>query len=77
MQMENRTGHLLFHQAVQSVEAFAAYLKQQERRFAPHPGFGGRKQSGSTYILSKIEEALSHARRDGAKLTGQADLLDY
>jgi hypothetical protein len=77
MQMENRTGHLHFHQAVQSVESFGTYLRAQERKLAAHPGFGGRSRSGSAYILAKIQEALTHARRENAKLTGQADLLDY
>jgi hypothetical protein len=77
MQMENRTGNLLFHQAVQIVEGFQTYLRAQERELSAHPGFAGRKLSGSAYVLAKIQEAMTHARRENASVTGQADLLDY
>lgn len=76
MQVENRSGHLYLHQYVQMGEAFESYLRAQESSFLSHPGFAGRKQSGSRYILTKIQEALTFARRENAKLSGQADLLD-
>lgn len=77
MQMENRTGHLYFSQAVQAVESFESYLRAQDQKLSSHPGFSGRKRSGSKYILSKVQEALTHARKENARLSGQADLLDY
>jgi hypothetical protein len=76
MQTENRTGKLPFYQAVRIVEGFESYLRSQIQELAAHPGFGSRPQSGSAYVLGKIGDALTYARRENDKTTGQADLLD-
>jgi hypothetical protein len=77
MQTENRSGQVYFHQSLQLVEAFESYLRKQNQMLSVHPGFAGRKQSGSVYVLSKIQEALTFARKADARVTGQADLLDF
>jgi len=76
MQAENRSGGLAYYQVVQLVEGFEAYLRRQSAELASHPGYSGRSKSGSSYILGKIQEALTFARKDNAKVTGQPDLLD-
>jgi hypothetical protein len=77
MQTENRIGRLPFYQAVQVVENFEGYLRKQNAELAAHPGYAGRARSGSGYVLAKVAEAIQFARRDVAKATGQADLLDF
>ncbi|HEX3810316.1 MAG TPA: hypothetical protein VHW02_11530 [Rhizomicrobium sp.] len=76
MQAENRSGHLLFHQAVQLVEAFETYLRHQSKTLAVHPGYAHRKLSGSVYVMEKIKEAIKHARNERSKYSGQGDFLD-
>jgi hypothetical protein len=76
MQAEHRTGAPQFHQSVRIVEGFEAYLRRQQRELSAHPGYAALKHSGSAYILSKVQEALTHARRENARVSGQADLLD-
>jgi hypothetical protein len=76
MQMESRAGYIYFHQAVQLVQGLQSYLRRQCEEFRAHPGFADRPHSGSEYILGKIEDALTYARKEGAKATGQPDLLD-
>jgi len=76
MQTENRSGRVLFNQSVQVVTAFEVYLRRQRHEFDSHPGFAGRAHSGSNYILSKITEALTHARRETVQASRQPDLLD-
>lgn len=76
MQVENRTGHIHLHQAVGMVEGFESYLRKQERQLALHPGYDDLQKTGSKYILSKVGEALTFARKETAQISGQADLLD-
>ncbi len=77
MQTENRNGWLLYHQSVQLVQSFEAYLRHQSERLASHPGYAGRVKSGSAYILAKLQEAVTFARDENARVSGQADLLDF
>ncbi len=77
MQAENRAGQIGSFQAVQAVEGFQSYLRNQQSELSSHPGYSDRIQSGSSYILGKIEEALAFARRENARVTGQPDLLDF
>lgn len=76
MQMENRSGRLPFHQVVTLVQGFDTYLRDQSQKLCSHPGYAGRARSGSEYVLNKLQEALTHARRAGAFYSGQPDLLD-
>jgi len=76
MEKESRAGRALYHQNVHAIESFEAYMRGQYQELSAHPGFANRKQSGSTYVLSKIGEALTFARRESARASGQADLLD-
>ncbi len=76
MQMENRAGQIGFFQAVQAIDGFESYLRKQQSELSSHPGYSNRVQSGSSYILTKIQEALAFARRENARVTGQPDLLD-
>jgi hypothetical protein len=76
MQTENRSGRPLFHQSVQVVEGFQRYLRRQSQEFLVHPGFADRQRSGSGYILGKLQDALTYARRENAAKSAQADLLD-
>ncbi len=76
MQMENRSGSLPFHQVVQLVQGLESYLRIQSNELCAHPGYAGRARSGSEYVLDKVQEALTHARKAGARYTGQPDLLD-
>ena len=76
MQVESRTGQSSFQRSIQVVEEFESYLKKQSTDFSANPGFAGRPRSGSNYVLSKVREALTFARKESAKVTGQPDLLD-
>jgi hypothetical protein len=76
MQVESRTGQSSFQRSIQIVEGFESYLKKQSTDFSANPGFAGRPKSGSGYILSKVQEALTFGRKESAKVTGQPDLLD-
>jgi hypothetical protein len=76
MQTEHRAGSPQFNQSIQMVERFEAYLRRQQRELSVHPGYSNRERSGSAYILSKVQEALTFARQEDARISGQADLLD-
>lgn len=76
MQMENRSGYLYLQQMVQLVQSFETYLVRQRDELRAHPGFADRKVSGTEYVLGKISEALTHARREQARASTQPDLLD-
>ena len=77
MQIENRHGAIRYHQAVSLVEGFGKYLREQELLLQNHPGYADLKNSGARYVLSKVEEALTFARKENATVSGQLDLLDY
>lgn len=76
MQIESRSGKLAYHHSVQLLVGFEVYLRRQFAEFSAHPGFADRQRSGSKYVLDKLQEAITFARNDSAKLGGQADLLD-
>lgn len=76
MQIENRAGSLYLHQLVSMVEGFESYLRVQEGELAAHPGYADLPNSGAKYVLGKIQEALTFARKETAKVSGQPDLLD-
>ena len=76
MQTEMRFGRMPYNQAISLVEAFEGYLRRQGGMLASHPGFGGRKQSGTDYVLAKLREAVKFARRENSPVAAQADLLD-
>jgi hypothetical protein len=76
MKVESRTGQSSFQRSIQIVEGFESYLKKQSTDFSANPGFAGRPKSGSGYILSKVQDALTFGRKESAKVTGQPDLLD-
>lgn len=77
MQTELRLGRMPYNQSVSLVEGFEKYLRGQAASLASHPGFADRKQTGSAYIVGKLQEAIRFARRDRGVLSGQADLLDF
>lgn len=76
MQIESRTGKLAYHHALQLLEHFESYLHRQISELSAHPGFANRAQSGSKYVVDKLREAITFARSESAKISGQADLLD-
>jgi len=76
MQLEARSGSLYFSQTIGLVTQLEAYIRGQHASLMMHPGYADQRQTGTKYILSKIEEALMHARRDSSQITAQLDLLD-
>jgi len=76
MQAEHNSGYISLHQSISLVEGFLRYLREQRASFGMHPGFSTRERSGTDYVIKKIEEALSFARRESNSISGQADLLD-
>ncbi|MER8917686.1 hypothetical protein NKI32_28210 [Mesorhizobium sp. M0761] len=77
MQVENRAGQIHLHQAVNLVEGFEKYLRRQEAALMSFPGYVDAKHSGAKYIVAKVQEALTFARKENARVTGQGDLLDF
>lgn len=77
MQTELRFGRLPHNQAISIVELFEGYLQRQSSCLGAHPGFANRRQSGTSYILGKVQEAIKFARRENNTSSGQADLLDF
>lgn len=77
MQMELRLGSLPQNQATSLVEGFERYLQHQSSGLAAHPGFANRRQSGTSYIVGKVQEAIKFARREDSMNSGQADFLDF
>lgn len=75
-QIENRSGRLSSHQIVSLVQGFENYLREQSNKLCSHPGYSGRPRSGAEYVLNKLQEVLTHARKAGASYSGQPDLLD-
>ena len=76
MQIENRTGQPSLHRYIAVVEELLTYLQAQHQTLLVHPGYADLKQSGALYIIGKVEEALSFARRERAQGPNQLDLLD-
>jgi hypothetical protein len=76
MQTENRTGHPSYQRYIAVVEQLEPYLRRQHQGLMIHPGYSDMKQSGATYLLGKVQEALRFARREGAGGPVQLDLLD-
>lgn len=76
MQTELRLGRMPYNQAILLVEQFEKYLRSQATAHSAHPGFAERRQSGTAYILGKVQEAIRFARRENSMNTAQADLLD-
>jgi hypothetical protein len=76
MQVENRTGRPSLHRYIALVEQLQVYLRQQHDQLRVHPGYADLKNSGAAYILEKVEEALSFARRERSQSPAQLDLLD-
>jgi hypothetical protein len=76
MQIENRRGQLPLFQSIGIVEGFLAYIEAQEKVLRAFPNYN-QNRSGSSYVISKIREALMFARRQNAVVTAQPDLLDY
>ncbi|MGU9980463.1 hypothetical protein ACJ4V0_10525 [Phreatobacter sp. HK31-P] len=77
MQIENRTGQTYLSQQVRVVVEFEAYIRRQYEALRAHPGYGDASRTGANYVLGKMQEALTYARRDARTITGQADLLDH
>jgi hypothetical protein len=76
MQTENRIGHPSYHRYTALVEALLPYLRSQYESLLVHPGYADMKQTGASYIIGKIEEALRYARQESRAGTNQMDLLD-
>lgn len=76
MQTENRIGHPSYHRYIALVEALLPYLKLQRDRLLVHPGYADMKQTGASYLISKVEEALRYARQEVRAGSNQMDLLD-
>ena len=76
MQTEARFGKLSLGQSIALLEAFEHYLRCQSNELAAHSGFASRRQSGTSYILDKVAEAIRFARRENSQSSVQADLLD-
>ena len=76
MQTENRIGHPSYQRYIAVVEQLEPYLRRQHQGLMIHPGYSDMKQSGATYLLGKVQEALRFARREGAGGAVQLDLLD-
>jgi hypothetical protein len=76
MQTEQRFGRMPYNQSIDVVQAFEHYLRDQSELIAAHPGSSHRRQSGSAYIISKVQEAIAFARRESASSAPQVDLLD-
>jgi hypothetical protein len=77
MQLEMRFGKMPYFQAISLAEDFQRYLEQQCSNLNAHPGFADRPQSGASYILTKVREAIRFARRDSSATASQPDLLDF
>ncbi|MCR5873657.1 hypothetical protein LRS10_05400 [Phenylobacterium sp. J426] len=77
MQDENKIGHPSYQRYVALVEQLVPYLRLQIDRLMVHPGYADMQQSGASYLLGKVEEALSYARREPKDGSAQLDLLDY
>lgn len=77
MQTEMRLGRMPYNQAILLVEQFEKYLRSQATVHSAHPGFAERRQSGTAYILGKVQEAIKFARRENNATAAQADLLDF
>jgi len=76
METENRIGHPSYQRYIALVEQLEPYLQRQHRRLLMHPGYADLKESGALYLLAKVREALSFARREASRETGQLDPLD-
>ncbi|MBL4620442.1 MAG: hypothetical protein JKX88_10145 [Marinicaulis sp.] len=76
MQLENKHGRLLFSQSIQLVEQFEHYLKSQYADLSSHPGYADKEKSGAAYVIRKIGEAVTFARKENSKDGTQMDWLD-
>lgn len=76
MHAESRSGQLPFYQAMQVVQVFENYLREQAKSLDAHPGFFGRVHSGTRYVIAKVQEALSYGRRDAVAPRTAPDALD-
>jgi hypothetical protein len=77
MQQEMRLGRMPYNRAISLVEQFEAYLRQQANALGAHPGFSGRSQSGTQYIINKLQEAIKFARKKDSEKSPGGDLLDF
>ena len=76
MQIESRHGSLYAAQKGRAVQMLRNYLDAQSQQQSKFPGFAERARSGTKYLLGKIDEALSHARRESPTGDPQLDWLD-
>jgi hypothetical protein len=76
MQTENRLGRPSYQRYIALVQELEKYLRQQHERLKVHPGYADMQNCGATYLLAKIEEALSYARKEKGQVSAQLDLLD-
>ena len=58
------------------MEGFAKYLRDQEVALHAHPGYRDRPNTGASYVLGKVDEAIAHVHNSRAQITGQLDILD-
>lgn len=76
MQIENRFGTLDRTQVAGLVRDFQFYLEEQFKGLKVHPGYSMAGQNGTTYILSKIGEALAFERTGTVSARTEVDWLD-
>jgi len=76
MQTENRIGRPSLNRYIAIVEELEVYLRHQYERLRFHPGYADLPASGAAYLLGKVQEALSFARKERSQGPGQLDLLD-
>lgn len=77
MQTEMRFGRMPYNQSIGLASAFEAYLRDQATKLSAHPGFSGRRLSGTAYVIGKVSEAIAFARRENRATVQQPDLLDF
>ncbi len=75
MQIEAKHGSLYASQADSAVEHFHRYLQTQFNSLKSHPGYSAIGNSGSSYIIQKVSEAVRLERSQNAQPM-QPDLLD-
>ncbi len=73
LKIEEARGEVGGHQKVRAVDIFFRYLVRQKR--LQRTPLTVSPETGSAYILAKIEEALRHFRNAGA-IVKEADVLD-